>query len=139
GSPKRNQESIIFRSLGAWSPFGRLASPCGLTPAGPEARLGDLPHFAVPESSAQVPQLSTASSPRVGDSSKPLMRTLCPVPPGPSRILGHARTSMTLDTYEHLFEQARHSAEVRAELAQSEFAMILSQATLAPTSAPRAV
>lgn len=31
-----------------------------------------------------------------------------------SRILGHARTSMTLDTYTHLFEEARHGADVRA-------------------------
>ena len=27
-----------------------------------------------------------------------------------SRMLGHARTSMTLDTYTHLFEEARHGA-----------------------------
>jgi hypothetical protein len=38
-----------------------------------------------------------------------------------SHILGHARTSMTLDTYTHLFEEARHGADVRAELAKSEF------------------
>lgn len=30
-----------------------------------------------------------------------------------SRILGHARTSMTLDTYTHLYEQAAHGAEVQ--------------------------
>src|SRR6266540_4356009 len=42
-----------------------------------------------------------------------------------SRILGHARTSMTLDTYTHLFEEARHGADVRAELAKSEFANLL--------------
>ncbi len=45
-----------------------------------------------------------------------------------SRILGHARTSMTLDTYTHLFEEARHGADVRAELAKSEFANLLSVA-----------
>ena len=45
-----------------------------------------------------------------------------------SRILGHARTSMTLDTYTHLFEEARHGADVRAELAMSEFANLLSVA-----------
>jgi len=39
-----------------------------------------------------------------------------------SRILGHARTSMTLDTYKHMFEEARHGADVRAELAKSDFA-----------------
>jgi integrase len=48
-----------------------------------------------------------------------------------SRILGHARTSMTLDTYTHLFEEARHAADVRAELARSDFANLLSQ-TLEP-------
>jgi integrase len=42
-----------------------------------------------------------------------------------SRILGHARTSMTLDTYTHLFEQAAHGADLRAQLARSEFAAIL--------------
>lgn len=42
-----------------------------------------------------------------------------------SRILGHARTSMTLDTYTHLFEAARHGADVRAELARSDFANLL--------------
>jgi integrase len=42
-----------------------------------------------------------------------------------SRILGHARTSMTLDTYTHLFEQARHGADVRAQLAKSDFANLL--------------
>jgi len=44
-----------------------------------------------------------------------------------SRILGHARTSMTLDTYAHLFEQARHGNDVRAELARSDFAALLTQ------------
>src|SRR6266540_2550506 len=48
-----------------------------------------------------------------------------------SRILGHARTSMTLDTYTHLFEAARHGADVRAELARSDFANLLSR-TLEP-------
>jgi hypothetical protein len=44
-----------------------------------------------------------------------------------SRILGHARTSMTLDTYTHLFEQAAHTADVRAQLARSEFANVLTR------------
>jgi integrase len=44
-----------------------------------------------------------------------------------SRILGHARTSMTLDTYTHLFEEARHGADLRAELANSDFANLLTQ------------
>lgn len=42
-----------------------------------------------------------------------------------SAILGHARTSMTLDTYTHLFEEARHGADLRAELAKSDFASLL--------------
>jgi hypothetical protein len=45
-----------------------------------------------------------------------------------SRILDHARTSMTLDTYTHLFEEARHGADLRAELAKSDFANLLSVA-----------
>ena len=45
-----------------------------------------------------------------------------------SRMLGHARTSMTLDTYTHLFEQAAHGTDVRAQLARSEFANLLSLA-----------
>jgi integrase len=49
-----------------------------------------------------------------------------------SRILGHARTSMTLDTYTHLFEAARHGADVRAELARSDFANLLTP-TLEPS------
>jgi integrase len=48
-----------------------------------------------------------------------------------SGILGHARTSMTLDTYTHLFAQAAHGADVRAQLAQSDFANLLSR-TLEP-------
>jgi integrase len=43
-----------------------------------------------------------------------------------SRILGHARTSITLDTYTHLFQQAAHGADLRAQLARSDFAAILS-------------
>ena len=48
-----------------------------------------------------------------------------------SGILGHARASMTLDTYTHLFEQAAHGADVRAQLAQSDFANLLTR-TLEP-------
>jgi hypothetical protein len=32
---------------------------------------------------------------------------------------------MTLDTYTHMFEQARHGADVRGELAKSDFANLL--------------
>jgi hypothetical protein len=34
---------------------------------------------------------------------------------------------MTLDTYTHLFEQAAHTADVRAQLAHSKFANLLTQ------------
>ena len=42
-----------------------------------------------------------------------------------SRILGHARASITLDTYTHLFDQAAHAADIRERMARSEFAMQL--------------
>jgi integrase len=42
-----------------------------------------------------------------------------------SRILGHARPSITLDTYTHLFNQASHAADIRQRMATSEIASIL--------------
>jgi integrase len=42
-----------------------------------------------------------------------------------SRILGHARPSITLDTYTHLFDQARHAADLRERMARSDFANLL--------------
>jgi integrase len=42
-----------------------------------------------------------------------------------SRILGHARVTITLDVYTHMFEEARHAAEIRAQMAQSAFAQLL--------------
>jgi integrase len=44
-----------------------------------------------------------------------------------SRILGHARASITLDTYTHLFDQAAHAADVRARMAASPFARLLAE------------
>ena len=44
-----------------------------------------------------------------------------------SRILGHARTSITLDIYTHLFEVAAHGQAVRVKLARSDFAMLLAR------------
>jgi hypothetical protein len=41
----------------------------------------------------------------------------------------HARTAITLDVYTHLFERARHAADVRAAMAASRFAHILAEAT----------
>jgi integrase len=42
-----------------------------------------------------------------------------------SRILGHAHLTTTLDVYTHLFDQARHGLELRAQLAGSAFADLL--------------
>ena len=44
-----------------------------------------------------------------------------------SRILGHARITITLDVYTHLFDDARHVREIRRRMAASEFAALLSQ------------
>jgi len=54
-----------------------------------------------------------------------------------SRILGHARTSMTLDTYTHLFDAARHGADVRADLARSDFANLLARTVQSVAPAPK--
>jgi integrase len=42
-----------------------------------------------------------------------------------SRILGHARPSITLDTYTHLFDQAAHAADIRERMAASRFGTLL--------------
>jgi integrase len=42
-----------------------------------------------------------------------------------SRILGHARVGTTLNIYTHLFDEIRHSHEVRSRLAASAFAELL--------------
>jgi integrase len=42
-----------------------------------------------------------------------------------SRILGHARVTITLDVYTHLFDEARHTNEIRNQIAQSAFARLL--------------
>ncbi len=42
-----------------------------------------------------------------------------------SRILGHARITITLDIYTHLFDDARHSREIRQRMAASQFASLL--------------
>jgi integrase len=42
-----------------------------------------------------------------------------------SRILGHARPSITLDTYTHLFNEAAHAADVRHRMATSAFGLLL--------------
>jgi integrase len=42
-----------------------------------------------------------------------------------SRILGHSSVSTTLDIYAHLFEEARHAADIRARMSRSDFARLL--------------
>ncbi len=42
-----------------------------------------------------------------------------------SRILGHARVTTTLDVYTHMFDEARHTLDVRAQMAGSAFADLL--------------
>ena len=42
-----------------------------------------------------------------------------------SRILGHARPSITLDTYTHLYNQAQHASEIRNRMAQSSFGALI--------------
>lgn len=42
-----------------------------------------------------------------------------------SRILGHARITITLDIYTHLFEEARHAHDIRTRMASSAFAELL--------------
>ena len=42
-----------------------------------------------------------------------------------SGMLGHARITITLDTYTHLFEDARHARDIRTRMAASPFAGLL--------------
>lgn len=42
-----------------------------------------------------------------------------------SRILGHASVATTLNVYAHLFDEARHSADIRMRMARSAFAGLL--------------
>ena len=50
-----------------------------------------------------------------------------------SRILGHDRRSVTLDTYTHLFEQAAHAADIGRRTADSEFGSLLEASVSLPT------
>src|SRR5829696_3233738 len=49
-----------------------------------------------------------------------------------SRMLGHARITITLDIYTHLFEDARHARDIRTRLAASPFARLLEPKTATP-------
>jgi Phage integrase family len=49
-----------------------------------------------------------------------------------SRMLGHARITITLDTYTHMFEDARHTRDIRTSMAASPFAQLLEPMTMSP-------
>jgi integrase len=53
-----------------------------------------------------------------------------------SRQLGHARPSITEDTYAHEFEVARHADEIREAMASSEFGTILERSGAREQSPP---
>jgi hypothetical protein len=44
-------------------------------------------------------------------------------------ILGHARPSITLDTYTHLFDRAAHAADIRERMATGAFGELLARTT----------
>lgn len=52
-----------------------------------------------------------------------------------SRMLGHARITITLDIYTHLFDDARHSREIRRRMAASQFAGLLNLNREGPNAA----
>jgi integrase len=54
-----------------------------------------------------------------------------------SRMLGHARITITLDIYTHLFEDARHARDLRTRMAASPFAGLLEPTTAAPCATVR--
>lgn len=49
-----------------------------------------------------------------------------------SRMLGHARITITLDIYTHVFEDARHARDIGARMAASPFAGLLEPTAVAP-------
>ena len=51
-----------------------------------------------------------------------------------SRMLGHARITITLDIYTHLFEDARHAHDIRTRMAASPFAALLKPTTTTPSA-----
>jgi integrase len=50
-----------------------------------------------------------------------------------SRILGHARIPIKLDIYTHLFEDARHTRDIRTRMTASPFAHLLEATTATPS------
>jgi hypothetical protein len=49
-------------------------------------------------------------------------------------MLGHARITITLDTYTHLFDDARHAQDIRTRMAASPFASLLEATTAGPAA-----
>jgi len=49
-----------------------------------------------------------------------------------SRILGHSNITTTLDVYSHLFDAARHAAEIRERMAASPFVALLNETQPTP-------
>jgi hypothetical protein len=43
------------------------------------------------------------------------------------RLMGHTSPSTTLDIYEHVFDEARHAADIRARMTRSAFAGLLEE------------
>jgi integrase len=54
-----------------------------------------------------------------------------------SRILGHARPSITLDTYTHLFNHTGHADDIRQRMAESDFGNLLADRPAASRPARR--
>jgi integrase len=48
-----------------------------------------------------------------------------------SRILGHASPTITLSVYTHLFDDARHTREIREQMSDSAFAALLERGSAA--------
>jgi hypothetical protein len=48
------------------------------------------------------------------------------------RIVGHARITITLEFYTHLFDGARHAGEIRRQIETSELAALLESDGTAP-------
>jgi integrase len=51
-----------------------------------------------------------------------------------SRMLGHARVTIILDVYTHLFDNARHAREIRALMTASPFAGLLEKGAALPSA-----
>jgi hypothetical protein len=96
--------------------LGRAAALAGLNPDGwPPLRFHDLRH--------------TFASHLIIDLGLDVAQT--------SRILGHARVTITLDIDTHLFDDARHARDIRIRVSESTFAQLLDPPTpRSPDTAP---